>query len=70
MAVRIDIGAGTAYAEAVAGGYTGTREQFRTDMGNSATNASAAADSAAAAAASAASVSPSNDDDIAYILFG
>lgn len=42
-----------AYQMAVAGGYTGTKEQFEQDMGNSGTNAANAADSAAAAAASA-----------------
>lgn len=42
-----------AYQMAVAGGYTGTKEQFEQDMGNSGTNAINAADSAAAAAASA-----------------
>ena len=42
-----------AYEMAVAGGYTGTKEQFEEDMGNSGTNATAAADSATAAAASA-----------------
>ena len=42
-----------AYEMAVAGGYTGTKEQFEEDMGNSGTNATNAADSAAAAAASA-----------------
>ena len=41
-----------AYQMAVAGGYTGTKEQFEEDMGNSATNATNAANSAAAAAAS------------------
>lgn len=39
-----------AYEMAVAGGYTGTREQFQTDMGDSATNAANAANSAAEAA--------------------
>lgn len=47
----------TAYEEAVAGGYTGTKEQFEEDMGNSATNATNAADSADAAAASATTAS-------------
>lgn len=49
----------TAYDLAVAGGYTGTLEQFETDMGNSASNATAAANSADEAAASAESVSAS-----------
>lgn len=40
----------TAYDLAVAGGYTGTLEQFETDMGNSGTNATAAAESASSAA--------------------
>lgn len=40
----------TAYDLAVAGGYTGTLEQFETDMGNSASNATAAAESASSAA--------------------
>ena len=39
----------TAYDMAVDGGYTGTKEQFETDMGNSATNATNAAASAATA---------------------
>lgn len=41
-----------AYEMAVAGGYTGTKEEFEADMGNSGTNATNAANSAAAAAAS------------------
>lgn len=40
----------TAYDLAVAGGYTGTLEQFEADMGNSASNATAAANSADEAA--------------------
>lgn len=47
----------TAYDMAVAGGYTGTKAQFETDMGNSATNATNAAASASAAAASATTAS-------------
>ena len=42
-----------AYEMAVAGGYTGTKEQFEEDMGNSGTNATNAAASASAAASSA-----------------
>ena len=42
-----------AYEMAVAGGYTGTKEQFEADMGQSGTNATNAAESASAAAASA-----------------
>lgn len=38
-----DVGPVSAYAIAVAAGYTGTAEQFATDMGNSASNASSAA---------------------------
>jgi lysophospholipase L1-like esterase len=49
----------TAYDLAVAGGYTGTLEQFEEDMGNSGTNATAAANSADEAANSAESVSAS-----------
>lgn len=45
----------TAYEYAVQKGYTGTEEEFATDMGNSATNATNAATSASEAAASAAS---------------
>lgn len=41
-----------AYEMAVAGGYTGTKEEFEADMGNSGTNATNAANSAAAAATS------------------
>lgn len=47
----------TAYDMAVAGGYTGTKAQFETDMGNSGTNATNAAASASAAAASATTAS-------------
>lgn len=43
----------TAYDIARAGGYTGTYEQFQTDMGNSATNATNAANSASSAETSA-----------------
>jgi hypothetical protein len=57
----IEVGPITAYAQAVAGGYTGSLEDFETDMGNSAANA-------AAAAAAAASVSPSTQDDVDYII--
>lgn len=49
----------TAYDLAVTGGYIGTLEQFETDMGNSASNATAAANSADEAANSAESVSAS-----------
>ena len=48
-----------AYEMAVAGGYTGTKEQFEADMGNSATNATNAAASASAAAEDAASIAAS-----------
>lgn len=56
-----DVGPITAYAQAVAGGYTGTLEEFEEDVGNSAANAQAAAEAAA-------SVSPSTSDDVDYIL--
>lgn len=46
-----------AYEMAVAGGYTGTKEQFEADLGQSGTNATNAANSAAAAAASATTAS-------------
>lgn len=46
----------TAYDLAVLGGYTGTLEQFETDMGNSAANAASAAASAASVSASAAQI--------------
>ena len=49
----------TAYDMAVAGGYTGTLEQFEEDMGNSGTNAANAAASASAAAASASAAAAS-----------
>lgn len=55
------VGPITAYASAVAGGYTGTMEEFEEDLGNSAANATAAAEAAA-------SVSPSTSDDLDYIL--
>ena len=63
-----------AYDMAVAGGYTGTREQFEEDMGNSGTNATNAANSAAAAAEDAAEIAASaaqiqqNTKDIADIF--
>lgn len=47
-----------AYSMAVAGGYTGTKEQFEADLAASETNASNAASSATAAAGSAESVLP------------
>ena len=56
----------TAYDMAVAGGYTGTKEEFEADMGNSGTNATNAANSAAAAAASAAEASGVADDIAQY----
>lgn len=56
----------TAYDMAVAGGYTGTKEQFEADMGNSGTNATNAANSAAAAAASAAEATALADDIAQY----
>lgn len=46
---NIDIGPIDAYSMAVAGGYTGTREEFEEELGNVAANAQAAADAAAAA---------------------
>lgn len=46
-----------AYEMAVAGGYTGTKEEFEADMGNSGTNATNAANAAAEAEASAATAS-------------
>lgn len=46
-----------AYQMAVAGGYTGTKEEFEADMGQSGTNATNAANSASAAAASATTAS-------------
>lgn len=61
----------SAYEMAVAGGYTGTLEEFEADMGNSGTNATNAAASASAAAASAESIAASaaqietNKSDIA-----
>ena len=47
-----------AYEMAVAGGYTGTKEQFEEDLGNSGTNATNAAASASVAAAAAANLAP------------
>jgi len=58
-----DVGPISAYAEAVAAGYTGTQADFEEDVGNSAANAAAAAEAAA-------SVSPSTQDDLEYILGG
>lgn len=52
MSKTINLGAVTAYADAVAAGYTGTREQFANDLANAANYASAAGASATAAAAS------------------
>lgn len=48
----INLGRVTAYADAVAAGYTGTREQFAVDLANAATYAGEAGASAEAAAAS------------------
>ena len=56
----------SAYDMAVAGGYTGTKEEFEADIGNSGTNATNAANSAAAAAASAAEASGIADDLAQY----
>ena len=49
----IDLGRVTAYADAVAAGYTGTREQFATDLANAANYAGEAGESEEAAAESA-----------------
>lgn len=61
VTVTKKIGPISAYAIAKEEGYTGTKEQFAQDMGNSAVNAQAAAASASAAAASADSAADSAD---------
>lgn len=65
----------SAYEMAVAGGYTGTKEQFEEDMGNSGTNAtnaaasaSAAASSATDAAAAAANIAPAYSSSATYAV--
>ena len=57
MAVIKDLGAVTAYASAVEGGYTGTKEEFETLMASYATVAEEAAESAESAQASATTAS-------------
>lgn len=53
MSKTINLGAVTAYADAVAAGYTGTREQFAQDLANAATYAAESHDSAETASAAA-----------------
>ena len=59
MAVIKDLGAVTAYASAVEGGYTGTKEEFETLMASYATVAEEAAESAESASQSATQASAS-----------
>lgn len=59
----------SAYDMAVAGGYTGTKEQFETDIGNSAANAAAAEEAAARVSASAEQIAK-NTSDIANLTDG
>ena len=73
MSKTINLGAVTAYADAVAAGYTGTREQFAQDLANAATyaaeshdsaeTASAAAETASTAATTATTAAASASDD-------
>ena len=73
MSKTINLGAVTAYADAVAAGYTGTREQFAQDLANaanyaaeshqSAETASAAAETASTAAETATTAAASASDD-------
>lgn len=57
-----------AYEMAVAGGYTGTKEQFEEDMGNSGTNATAAAASATTAANAAGNLAPAYSASATYAV--
>jgi hypothetical protein len=57
-----------AYEMACKHGYTGTYEQFVTDLGYSAENATAAASAADAAISAAASVTPTDENDLKWIL--
>lgn len=63
-----DAGPVSAYAIAVAAGYTGTEEQFATDMGNSATNATSAAADALRAETAADSVSVATTAEVKTYL--
>ena len=73
MSKTINLGAVTAYADAVAAGYTGTREEFAQDLANAATyaeeshasaeTASAAAETASTAATTATTAASSASDD-------
>lgn len=73
MSKTINLGAVTAYADAVAAGYTGTREEFAQDLANaanyaaeshqSAETASAAAETASTAATTATTAASSASDD-------
>lgn len=58
----LDLGAVDAYGLAKAGGYTGTKTAFQTDMGNSGTNATAAANNAETAEAFA--IGKRNGEDV------
>ena len=59
--VRVNLGHATAYADAVANGYTGTREQFGRDQANFAKNAQAAESAKTAAETAAQNASNSAD---------
>ena len=59
--VRVNLGHATAYADAVANGYTGTREQFGRDQANFANNAQAAESAKTAAETAAQNASNSAD---------
>jgi hypothetical protein len=68
----MDLGAVTAYADAVAGGFTGTREEFRATMANfaetasTATKAAKAADGSASNAAASAQAAANSASAAAY----
>ena len=64
----VDLGPVSAYAIAVAAGYTGTAEQFATDMGNSGANATSAAADALRAETAADSVSVATTADVETYL--
>ena len=64
----VDLGAISAYAIAVAAGYTGTAAEFEEDMGNSATNATSAAADALRAETAADSVSVATTAEVKTYL--
>lgn len=65
---EVDLGPVSAYAIAVAAGYTGTEEEFAEDMGNSADNATSAAADAERAETAADSVSVATEAEVKTYL--